>query len=278
MKRQFKGGKMGELISIICTVKDGEKTIEKTIDSILNQTYSNLEIIIVDDGSKDNTKSIIKEYSENDSRIKPYYSSGMGRSQALNKAIKLASGKYIANIDADDLFHPQKTEIQMKFFEKNPDIFLISTDFEVVYGNDSLNWNLVSKENIKPVEVTKSILIKNTIIHSSVMINKEKLNEIGNYNENQLTQVDYELWLRAFNTGNKMVILDEKLVAKRIHESQSYENKKRVLYTFNSMKLQLKYILKNLRYFYYLPIPILVFIFAQLPYSTRSKINKVLKV
>src|SRR5699024_5159536 len=158
MKRQFKGGKMGELISIICTVKDGEKTIEKTIDSILNQTYSNLEIIIVDDGSKDNTKSIIKEYSENDSRIKPYYSSGMGRSQALNKAIKLASGKYIANIDADDLFHPQKTEIQMKFFEKNPDIFLISTDFEVVYGNDSLNWNLVSKENIKPVEVTKSIL------------------------------------------------------------------------------------------------------------------------
>src|SRR5699024_10049883 len=223
-------------------------------------TYSNLEIIIVDDGSKDNTKSIIKEYSENDSRIKPYYSSGMGRSQALNKAIKLASGKYIANIDADDLFHPQKTEIQMKFFEKNPDIFLISTDFEVVYGNDSLNWNLVSKENIKPVEVTKSILIKNTIIHSSVMINKEKLNEIGNYNENQLTQVDYELWLRAFNTGNKMVILDEKLVAKRIHESQSYENKKRFLYTFNSMKLQLKYIFKNLRYFYYLPIPILVFI------------------
>jgi len=269
---------MEELISIICTVKNGEKTISKTVESVLSQTYDNFEFVIVDDGSDDNTKSIIKKYQKHDARIRPYFSPGMGRAEALNKAVELAEGKYIANIDADDLLHPKKTEIQASFFEKNPDIFLVSTDFEVVYGEDLMEWNSVDETRINSQIVTKNILIKNTIIHSSIMMNKKQLNEMGNYNENQTTQIDYELWLRAFSNAKKMAIIEKDLVAKRIHESQSFENKKRVLYTFNSMKLQLKYILKNIRYFYYLPIPILVFIFAQLPYSTRSKINELLNI
>lgn len=269
---------MRELISIICTVKNGEETISKTIDSVLTQTYSEFELIIVDDGSSDSTKSIIEKYAENDARIKPYFSPGMGRSKALNKAIELSNGKYIANIDADDLLHPQKTETQVDFFKEHPDTFLVSTDFEVVYNNDWVDWKPMNARALKSQRVNQRILIKNPINHSSVMINKKQLNEIGNYNENQPTQIDYELWLRAFTNDKKMTIIDGKLAAKRIHESQSFENKKRVAYTFNSLKLQLKYVLKNIRYFYYLPLPILVFIFAQLPYSVRRKINNILKL
>lgn len=270
--------KMEELISIICTVKNGEETISDTIDSVLNQTYENIEFILVDDGSDDNTKKIIDKYTKDDSRIKPYYSPGMGRSKALNKAIELANGKYIANIDADDLMHPQKTQLQVDFFNDHPDYFLVSTDFEVVYDNDSVKWESVSEKNVGLQKVEKNILIKNNIIHSAVMMNKKQLNEIGNYNEKQATQIDYELWLRAFTNNKKMTIINKKLVAKRIHKAQSFENKKRVMYTLNSMKLQLNYIMKNLKYFYYLPIPFGVFLFAQLPYSTRSKINKILKI
>lgn len=267
---------MNELISIICTVKNGEKTLPDTIDSVLFQTYRNIEFIIIDDGSSDGTKAIIESYAKEDSRIKPFYSPGMGRSKALNKAIELSEGQFIANIDADDLMQSQKTEIQVKFFLENPSFFLVSTDFEVVYDNESVDWQKINQNSIEASKVDNKLLIKNNINHSAVMMNKQHLNSVGNYNEEQLTQVDYELWLRAFTQNKEMAIINEKLVAKRIHETQSFENKKRLRYTFNSMKLQLRYILKNSSYVYLLPIPVMVFLFAQLPYSVRSKINKVL--
>lgn len=267
---------MKKLVSVICTVKNGETTISETIESVLKQTYKNIEFIIIDDGSTDNTKNILEGYKSADHRVKPYYSGGIGRAPALNKAINLSKGDFIANIDADDLMHPRKIELQVEAFREKTDFFLIATASLLIYDDNKPEWD--KNVNSKVIEsVKQNVLIRNTISHPSVMINKDLLVALGRYNETRKNMVDYELWLRAFSNNYKMGILKEKLTAKRIHSNQSFENKKRLNYTWSAMKLQLSYIIKNIRYFYYLPFPILSFLLAQLPFKARRKINRVVK-
>lgn len=267
--------RMSELISVICSVKNGENTIAGTISSVINQSYTNWEMIIVDDGSTDKTVDILKYYNKKDDRIKPYFTEGIGRGKALNKAIDLSKGKYIANIDADDLMHPKKLEIQVKFLNKN-DYFLIGTQSILVYNDNKPVWTNNVSENPKLYKVGKNLLIRNEINHSSVLINKKKLIQIGKYNENRKTQFDYDLWLRALLYNMDLVIIREKLTAKRIHSNQSFENKKRLIYTINSSLLQLKYILKSKKYIYLLPIPIISLLLSQLPFKYRRLITKIL--
>lgn len=263
------------LVSVICTVKNGEHTISKTIDSVLNQTLKNFEFIIVDDGSTDNTTSILKEYSLKDNRIKPIFTEGIGRSKALNVAVKSANTDYIANIDADDLMHPDKLQIQYESIEHNPDYFLLSTTTEIIYENENPNWAKI--EDYGEINtVGNSILFRNTISHPTVLMRKRILEEVGYYNEALSSQIDYELWLRAYTKGYKMGILPYNLGAKRIHKNQSFENKKRIKYTSNSLKLQLKYIIKNPKFYLYIPIVLITFCIAQLPFSLRTKIRNLL--
>lgn len=264
---------MGNLVSVICTVKNGEATISETIESVLQQTYKNIEFIIIDDGSTDSTKSILEEYKSFDNRVRPFYSGGIGRSPALNKAIELSKGKFIANIDADDLMHPEKLDSQVKAFKKNSDYFLIATETLLFYDDKQPEWaNNENNEDIQ--DINKKILIRNMISHPSVMMNKNLLVALDGYNVSRKNMVDYDLWLRAFSNNYKMGIVKSKLTAKRIHSNQSFENKKRLNYTFNAMKLQLDFIIKNKNYVYYLPFPVVSFVLAQLPFKIRRRISK----
>lgn len=267
---------MDNLISVICTVKNGETTIRPTIESVLYQSYQNLELVIIDDGSTDNTLNILNEYKAKDDRTKIYKTGGIGRAEALNMAIKKSSGKYIANIDADDLFHPQKLEIQEKLYHDNQDVFLISTNDKIIYDDELPVWNKEkNNQSFELKNVTKKLLFQNDINHPSVMMRRDLLDNLNGYNEKRKTQVDYDLWLRAFTVEYRMLIVKQELFAKRIHTKQSYENKKRLRYTVNSMLLKLKYISKNKK-FYMLPIPVIIFILAQLPYKVRRVLSSVI--
>lgn len=264
---------MIELVSYITTVKNGEKTIESSIDSILDQTYKHIEIIIIDDGSTDSTIDILKKIEHKDARIKVFYTGGIGRVNALNLAISKTVGAFIAILDADDIIHKDKTIKQVNILNNNKNIFLISTETLIFYNNELPHWSKEpEKSTIKYVD--NKLLYRNTINHSSVIMRKEQLLKIGCYNLNQKSQVDYELWLRAQNEKLEMAILSEKLTAKRIHDNQSFENKKRLIYTYRSMLLQLKYISKNPRYWYYTFLVIPNFLFAQLPFQLRRKIRE----
>lgn len=267
---------MEKLVSIICTVKNGETTISETIESVLQQTYENIEFLIIDDGSTDDTKKIIDRYKSIDKRVKPYFSGGIGRAPALNKAIKLSKGDFIVNIDADDLIHSQKIESQVRAFRKKNDYFLIATDSLLFYDNNNPLWDINANNEVIE-DINYNILIRNVISHPSVMMRKDLLILLGNYNESRKNMVDYELWLRAFSNNYKMGILKEKLTAKRIHSNQSFENKKRFSYTWSAMKLQLIFIVKNKKYIYLLPFPIISFMLAQLPFKIRRIIDLMIK-
>ncbi|MBP1934982.1 glycosyltransferase family 2 protein [Ammoniphilus resinae] len=263
------------LVSVICTVRNGENTISYTIDSVINQTFKEWEMIIIDDGSTDRTAVILKEYQSKDKRIKVISSGGMGRAKSLNMAINNAKGEYIANIDADDLMHPEKLECQVDIISENKSFFLVSTLSELIYDDEKPNWKDIKCGNNLLTFIDHKLLFRNRISHSSVLINKNELIKLGAYNIDRKSQLDYELWLRALLSNKKMGIIESKLTAKRIHSNQSFENKKRLKYTYNSMLLQMKFMILSKQYIYYLPLPVISFFVSLLPFSYRRKISSI---
>jgi len=263
-------------ISIICTVKNGEATIKDTIESVLAQTMRVWEFIIVDDGSDDQTLNIMQEYQRKDNRIKVIATSGIGRGKALNLSVDNAKGDYIINIDADDLMHPQKLEVQYNIMKVNQKYFLLSTNSHIIYTEDTIDWEEINAKNIKIQDVTRKNLIKNQVNHSSVMMRKDILVELGKYSEDRRSQFDYELWLRAGYMGYKIGKINRQLVAKRIHSEQSFESK-RLGHLSRSIKLQTSFILKSKKV-YLLVFPIGRIIMGILPFKARQKFNKIIKM
>lgn len=265
------------LVSVICTVKNGENTILETLKSVQSQSYSNWEMIIVDDGSTDKTIDILKEVSMKCNKIKYFISGGIGRGKALNKAVEISNGKYITILDADDAIHPEKICIQIDVF-KNNKVNLVSTENMFIYDNESPNWDDVSTSKYNLSTIDGKILKKNIINHSSVMMNKEWFLSIGEYNSERKSQLDYELWLRAYEKNTSMFKINERLTAKRIHSNQSFENKKRFKYLYNSASLQLKYNMKLRKNYYLIIIFPIRMMLGMLPFEKRLKIKRIFKL
>ena len=124
-------------ISIIMPVFNGEKTISNSIQSVLNQTYKNWELILIDDGSSDQTISIIQSYIHQDSRIIFLQNrQNLGVSYTRNKGIAKSSGNWIAFLDSDDQWHPDKLKKQVRVIERNPKVDLVYTGSSFFYSQD----------------------------------------------------------------------------------------------------------------------------------------------
>lgn len=159
MKKVFKGEKMEkELITIIIPVYNVEKYIHKCIDSVINQTYKNLEIILVDDGSPDNCGEICDEYAKEDKRIKVIHKENGGLSDARNTGIDIAKGKYICFIDSDDYVEKEYIEILHTAIKKDRTDMAVSSH-KVIYKNGTILEKATGEESIlEPKEVLKRIL------------------------------------------------------------------------------------------------------------------------
>lgn len=183
-----------KLITVIIPTYNRADYIEETIQSVLNQTYQNFEIIVSDDGSTDNTKEIVESF--NDRRIKYIFHENSGLPAVTrNRGIKQSSGEYIALLDSDDLWLPDKLKKQIGEFEKNGNIGLVCT--KSFHFNKEKKW--IQYKHLSEKDFTfKSLFLRNNIICSSVVIKKSVLDDVGLFNENPKIQSgeDYELWLR----------------------------------------------------------------------------------
>lgn len=180
---------MRPLVSIITPTYNAEKTIGCTIDSVLNQTFKNFEMIIVDDISDDNTIKIIKEYQRNDKRIKLFVLDKKGgASAARNRAIKEAKGRYIAFLDSDDMWKENKLEIQVNFMKKN-NYYFSYTDYEYI-DDDNKKIRIVRKSPRKMSYFR--MLIGDSIGCLTVMYDAKKVGTIQIPNIRKRN--DYALW------------------------------------------------------------------------------------
>lgn len=197
------------LVSIIMGVYNGENTIKKCIDSIMLQTYSNWEFIICDDRSKDNTYNVIKKYETKDKRITCIQNTtNRGLATSLNQCLKLARGKYIARMDADDESMPERLEKQVRFLEMYSQYDVVGTERYIV--SDSKIYGIR-----RCVEYPrKEILLKAApFAHPTIMMRHEVYKSLGGYRATRETirAEDLELWFRFFQKGYQGYNIQEPL-------------------------------------------------------------------
>lgn len=182
---------------MVMPVYNADLYLAEAIESILSQTYRNFEFILICDDPSEKTREIIEKYSKSDPRIIPYYQKKEGLVAALNKGCRLAKGKYIARMDADDISFPGRFEKQLDFLEAHPEIDVCGTGAEIYSdNNDSCLFSPPESQN----EIKFFLLFDNCLAHPSIMMKTSWIQRNG-YNENAVFFEDYELWLRTLNTS-----------------------------------------------------------------------------
>jgi glycosyltransferase involved in cell wall biosynthesis len=207
------------LVSIIIPLYNSEIYISDTLDSILNQTYKNYEILIINDMSKDNGEEIIKNYQkkfDNIFLINLEVNSGAG--VARNKGIELAKGKYIAFIDSDDLWKKNKLEKQIKYMEDN-NYYFTFTKYEQINESDEF----LKEIKVPNLLTYKKELYYNHIGTSTVIYNQEKLGKI--YMPVIRKRQDYAMWLKILKNFSNGYGLQEVLTTYRIRNNSISSNK-----------------------------------------------------
>ena len=204
-------------ISILLPVYNGEKYLKKTLDSILNQTFPDFELIIIDDKSLDNSLDVINNIK--DPRIKLIKNiKNLGQSESQNIGLVAAKGLYIARIDQDDIMHKDRLKIQNEYLDNHKDVVLFGCQYQCIDENDEfiyeLNWPVGFKN------IIYSLITGYCVIGDSPMIRKKILNKIGGYKSSFIPSEDYELLLRLISKGYKINNCPEYLMKYRIHPNQ----------------------------------------------------------
>lgn len=228
---------MKPLVSIIMPAYNAARYIKETIESVLTQSYSNWEMIIVDDGSTDNIAEIIKEYSEKDARIQYIYQTNKGQSSARNRGIKEAQGKYIAFLDADDLFLPAKLEEQVKFLENNSEC---GVSYCKIYHflNDNKQQLFYNPQPNYSGDIFERVLTQNFINPLAVVLRKEVLDKYGAFKEDWRRVDEQYLWVKLSFNKVKFYYLDKVLAYYRVHR-QSLSNQAQYLVETSEKYLEL---------------------------------------
>jgi glycosyltransferase involved in cell wall biosynthesis len=215
----FCGGKMRlsnkPKITVIMSVYNTEKYVAQAIESILNQTFTNFEFIIFDDGSTDRSREIIERYAIRDKRIISVYNNKnkgyVGFIKNLNRGLKMARGRYIARMDADDISLPDRLSKEYRYLEENPDLFLTASSYKIIdeYGNE------VGKTiwDISPDEMEEKLLKKSPILHPTIMFRRDSS---ISYRLKSLYCEDYDLYLRLITLKKKMTVIRDILVCYRV--------------------------------------------------------------
>lgn len=205
-------------------VHNGERFLAEAIDSILRQTMSDFEFVIVDDGSTDGTGEILRQYEATDERVRVVTRPHEGVAAALNFGSGLARGKYMARMDADDVAFPKRLEVQVAFLERCPEVAVVGGALEVV--DDQGRTTHVKVNPQVDAEIKERLLHEDCIAHPSVMLRTDVLRAAGGYRTTFAHAEDYDLWLRLAETC-RFANLPDVLVRYRVHpESVSVRSRR----------------------------------------------------
>ena len=220
-------------VSVIIPTYNRAEYLPEAIDSVLNQAYQDFEIIVIDDGSTDNTREALLPYME---KIRYMYQENKGISAARNAGIKISNGEYIAFLDSDDIWFPEKLEMQVDLLQNKLDTGVVFSDTYSFdnFGKKSPNYF----SNIKPHSGNMFIhlFMENFIPNITVVARKSCFDIVGLFNEDLTYSEDYDMWLRTskhFNFG----FIDKVLAKYRIHENKQTQTVGEINQYLNRIKV-----------------------------------------
>lgn len=265
-------------VSILMTIYNHERYVKSSINSIIKQKHKNWELIAIDNGSKDKSGLILKNFK--DKRIKKkFLKKNIGRTRCLNYGLKFCKSKYIAILDSDDISHKNRLTIQINELANNNKIGMVFTNFDLI--DEKSKHIFVSKKNSQFKNI-RELLIKNFIGHSTVMYKKEILKKIGNYPIKFKYAQDYIFYLKILKYFNIKYINKNLVKIRAVHKHAEtarivnsklavVEKIKILLFNLNNFETSL---IEKLKIFSYLNIELIKLIFPNFIFKLIRFIKK----
>ena len=199
-------------VSVVIPAYNKANLTVKVVESVLNQTYKDIEIIVVDDGSTDDTRQLICAYGD---KIKYVYKKNGGACSARNVGINLASGEYIGLLDCDDLYLPEKIKLSVDFLEKHPDFGFVHSAAYFTDDKDNILRIFSHYKSRRTGWIGKDLLFRDFICNSTVIVRKSCFKKVGFFDESIFTPGDWDMWLRLAE-NYKAGYIDKPLVSYRV--------------------------------------------------------------
>ena len=202
------------VVSVIMPVYNAARFVAETVETVLGQTFPDFEFVIINDGSTDDSLSILQGYAKRDARIKLISRPNTGYVVALNEGLEVAKGRFVARIDADDLSDPRRLELQVERMRREPDLVALGSCASAI-DEDGLPLgdysNPLTHEEIEAAHLRG----ESSIHHPAVMMRPEAVRKVGGYRKQFMPCEDFDLWLRLGEVG-RLANLPERLLTKRL--------------------------------------------------------------
>jgi glycosyltransferase involved in cell wall biosynthesis len=204
-------------VSVLIPVRDAEPYVEAAVLSILRQSFTDFEVLIIDDGSTDRTPDICAKLAGRDKRIRLLDNTGVGISASLNQGIEVARGSLLARMDADDLAYPDRFAIQCKFLAEHPEVVVVGGRVRTIGPLDERlgEWRCATTS----IEVAARMEWHCAIAHPTVVMRAEAIQRLGGYRAALDGAEDYDLWLRVIDAGGLIDNVPEFVLDHRIHDT-----------------------------------------------------------
>lgn len=208
-------------VSILLPVKDAQGTIAQAVESVLRQTVNALELVVVDDGSTDDTPRILAQLACTDPRITVARGEGAGLCAALQRGLTLCTAPFVARMDGDDEAFPERLERSLAALEANPALWAVGTQVEIFREDIPPSPNMQAYARwlnglTTPEALFRDRLVESPLCHPSVTLRRQALQSLGGYRDGPFPE-DYDLWLRILDAGGKLKAVDVVLLRWRDH-------------------------------------------------------------
>ena len=233
-------------VSVILPAYNCQQYVGKAIQSVLQQTFTDFELIIINDGSTDQTETSILQFT--DPRIIYLQNpENKGLIYTLNRAIELAKGNYIARMDSDDICVQERLSKQKGYLDGHSETTMVASTINFIdaSGNDKGIWSL-DRKTISPAVIRDEMPFENCIAHPSIMIRADILRKLK-YDPRQVNIEDYDLWLRLLNRGHVIGKINEPLLWYRVHgDSITHVHLKKKNFFFKHLRMKRKFLAKEI--------------------------------
>ncbi|MFM7428014.1 MAG: glycosyltransferase family 2 protein [Elainella sp.] len=206
---------MAPLVSVLLPVYNGEPYLAEAVESILHQSFSDFELLIIDDGSQDRSGQILQAYAQRDTRIRLIRRANRGLIATLNEMLDLAQGEFLARMDADDIATPDRLALQVQFLQQHPQVVCVGGAFDLIDAQGQVVQQVPMPE--QNAEIQQMLLIGRTIInHPCALIRSSALRQIGGYDPTMRTVEDLDMLLKLGEIG-ELANLPDTVLQYRFH-------------------------------------------------------------